>query len=79
VTFSAVQWLPVFVAEASCRIVTDSLRFCRERRGLCSNAYVIMPTHLHAIVFHESGNAEELRGDLSVGGFGGVKDARRTV
>jgi REP element-mobilizing transposase RayT len=65
VTFSVVQWLPVFVSEASCRIVTDSLRFCRERKGLCSNAYVIMPTHLHAIVFHESGNAEELEGAVT--------------
>jgi REP element-mobilizing transposase RayT len=64
VTFSVVQWLPVFVSEASCRIVTDSLRFCRERKGLCSNAYVIMPTHLHACfsdVFRQSAGADKSR------------------
>src|SRR3954462_8643458 len=54
VTFSVVEWLPIFVSEAACKIVTDSLNFCHERKGLRINAYVIMPTHLHAIVFHET-------------------------
>ena len=52
VTFSVVQWLPVFVSEAACRIVTESLNFCHQQKGLRTNAFVIMPTHLHAIVFH---------------------------
>jgi len=51
VTYSVVDWLPVFVSETTCRIITDSLNFCHEKKGLCTNAYVIMPTHLHAIVF----------------------------
>ena len=49
VTYTIVQWLPVFVSEEACRIVTNSLNFCQEQKGLCTNAYVIMPTHLHAI------------------------------
>jgi REP element-mobilizing transposase RayT len=53
VTFTVVEWLPVFVTEDACRIVTDSLDFCRRNKGLRINAYVIMPTHLHAIVFHK--------------------------
>src|SRR3972149_6389540 len=58
---SVVVCLPVFVPEAPCRIITDSLSFCHERKGLCVNAYVIMPTHIHAIVFHRNFDANELQ------------------
>jgi REP element-mobilizing transposase RayT len=60
VTFTVVDWLPVFVSEAAFQIVTDSLNFCHRHKGLRINAYVIMPTHLHAIVFHESYQAKPL-------------------
>jgi hypothetical protein len=43
-----VDWLPLFVAETVCKIVTDSLDFCYRQKGLRVNAYVIMPTHFHA-------------------------------
>lgn len=65
VTYTIVDWLPVFVSEGACRIVTDSLAFCRDRKSLRINSYVIMPTHLHAIVFHESYSAEPLRKALA--------------
>jgi hypothetical protein len=48
VTFSVVEWLPVFIDQAACKIITDSLNFCTETKSLGVNAYVIMPTHLHA-------------------------------
>ena len=51
VTYSIVEWLPVFISETACRIVTDSLKFCYEKKHLRTNAFVIMPTHMHAIVF----------------------------
>jgi len=51
VTFTVVAWLPVFIDELSCKIITDSLNFCREKKFLRTNAFVIMPNHLHAIVF----------------------------
>ncbi|OWK37714.1 REP-associated tyrosine transposase [Fimbriiglobus ruber] len=60
VTFSVVDWLPIFVSEAACKIVTDSLNFCHHQKGLRINAYVIMPTHLHAILFHADFQAEPL-------------------
>src|SRR3979409_984612 len=65
VTFSVVEWLPIFVSEAACKIVTESLNFCHERKGLRTNAYVIMPTHLHAIVFHETFVAVPLEAALN--------------
>jgi len=60
VTYSIVDWLPVFVSEAACRIVADSFNFCHEKKGLCTNAFVIMPTHLHAIVFDKSFDTKRL-------------------
>jgi putative transposase len=65
VTYSVVDWLPVFVSQDTCRIITDSLTFCHERKSLCVNAYVIMPTHLHAIVFDREWNNERLQQTLT--------------
>lgn len=60
VTFSIVEWLPIFVSEAAFRIITESLNFCHANKGLRVHAYVIMPTHFHAILFHESFRAVPL-------------------
>ncbi len=60
VTFSVIEWLPVFVSEAACRIMTDSLTFCHHNKGLRVNAFVVMPTHFHAILFHDSFQADAL-------------------
>jgi REP element-mobilizing transposase RayT len=60
VTYSVVEWLPVFVSEDAFRIVTDSLGFCHRQKGLRINGFVIMPTHLHAIVFDADYNTERL-------------------
>ena len=64
VTFTVVEWLPVFIEETACRIVTDSLNFCGQKKRLGVNAYVIMPTHLHAIVFDVEFNSERLKHTL---------------
>ena len=65
VTYSVVEWLPVFVSEATCKIVVDSLNFCWRQKSLCVNAYVIMPTHLHLIVFDRDWNSERLEKSLT--------------
>ena len=59
-TTSVVEWLPVFVSQASCQIVTESLSFCHRVKQLRVNAYAIMPTHLHMIVFDADGDSERL-------------------
>jgi len=51
VTFTVVEWSPIFVSEEPCRIVVESMNFCHREKALRINAYVIMPTHLHAILF----------------------------
>ncbi len=60
VTFSVVQWLPVFVSVGACKILADSLNHCHREKGLRTNAYVIMPSHFHAIVFHVGFDAKRL-------------------
>jgi hypothetical protein len=50
-TYAVVEWLPVFIREATCKIVTESLTFCHRHKHSRSNAFVVMPTHMHLIVF----------------------------
>ena len=64
-TFSVVDWLPVFVAERPCEIIADSLRFCHEQKHLGVDAFVIMPTHLHLIVFDCDWDTERLQQTLT--------------
>src|SRR5262249_52052287 len=52
-----IEWLPVFVAEAPCKIVCDGLNFCHKNKGLRVNAFVIMPRHLGGIGFSMKGPA----------------------
>jgi REP element-mobilizing transposase RayT len=65
ITMSVVDWLPVFVSGAACKVLTDSLNCCHERNGLRVNAYVIMPTHFHGIVFGREFNPESLKAALT--------------
>jgi putative transposase len=64
-TYSIVDWLPVFVSETSCKIVTDSLSFCHREKHLRINAYVVMPTHLHLIAFDADFDSERLARTLA--------------
>jgi putative transposase len=65
VTMSVVDWLPVFISEEPCRILTESLNFCNDRKGLRINAYVIMPTHFHGIVFYKRFDPKALKATLT--------------
>ncbi len=64
VTFTIVEWLPVFIEEPVFKIITDSLNFCIENKHLRVNAYVIMPNHLHAIVFDQEFESQRLKHTL---------------
>ena len=64
-TFSVVDWLPVFVSEAPCQMVADSLAFCHQQKQLGIDAFVIMPTHLHLIVFDREWNSTRLQQTLT--------------
>jgi len=64
VTFTIVEWMPVFIEEATCKIFTESLNFSIQNKRLGVNAYVIMPTHMHAILFDKDFDNERLKHTL---------------
>ena len=64
VTFTIVEWMPVFIEEATSKIITESLNFSIKNKRLGVNAYVIMPNHIHAIVFDKDFDNERLKHTL---------------
>lgn len=64
-TFTVIHWLPVFISAQACQIITNSLNYCHHHKGLRINAYVIMPTHLHLIVFDKAFDNQQLRSTLT--------------
>ena len=55
VTCSVVEWLPLFEQERFRQIVLDSLAYLREHKAVQLNAFVVMSTHLHAVVWPQHG------------------------
>jgi putative transposase len=50
VTFTIVNWIDVFTRKDYKLIITDSLNYCIENKGLEVFAWVIMSNHVHLIV-----------------------------
>ncbi len=50
ITCTIVGWLPVFTRAKYLEIITASLTFCRQQKGLRLHGYVILDNHLHLIV-----------------------------
>jgi len=50
VTSSIVAWMPVFTKAARCDILTESLAYCRDHKGLKIYGWVILDNHFHAIL-----------------------------
>jgi REP element-mobilizing transposase RayT len=59
------QWLPIFVSEEPCLILTESMNHCHREKGLRINAFVIMPTHIHLIVTDVEFDVQRLRHTLT--------------
>ena len=50
ITFAVVQWADVFTRKENAEIVIDSLKYCRDHKGLLIHNWCIMPNHLHLII-----------------------------
>ena len=48
-TATIVSWLPVLIGDDACRLIRDSLSFCRKNKSLRLYAYVIMENHVHLV------------------------------
>ena len=55
VTWTVVKWLPLFDHAPYRKIVLDALNYLRTNKNTQLNAFVVMPTHLHAILWPELG------------------------
>ena len=58
-TFQVVGWADVFSRKIYRDIILDSLKYCRESKGLNLFAYVIMTNHVHTIM---QSNNDDLSG-----------------
>ena len=64
ITSSILYWIPIFRRDDYFRILTDSLTYCSQNKGLQIHAYVIMPDHFHAICSCPSGRFSDVLRDM---------------
>lgn len=55
VTWTVVDWLPIFAQPAYCQIILDALNYLSTNKHTQLNAFVVMPTHLHAVLWPDDG------------------------
>ena len=63
-TFQVVGWADVFSRKIYRDILLESLKYCRESKGMLLYAYVIMTNHMHAIMQSGNGDLSELVRDF---------------
>lgn len=64
VTFTVIDWLPVFIEEQPISVLIESLRYCITHKDLRIHSYVIMANHMHAVVFDTNGDSNNLHQTL---------------
>jgi REP element-mobilizing transposase RayT len=55
VTWTVVEWVPLFAHAAYRQIALDSLNYLRTNKHTQLNAFVIMPSHIHAVLWPDDG------------------------
>ncbi|MFW6222598.1 MAG: transposase, partial [Bacteroidota bacterium] len=63
-TLQVVQWADIFTQQIYRDIVIDSLKFCKENKGLDIFAFVIMSNHIHLLVKSYTGQLSDTIRDL---------------
>ena len=63
-TFTVVDWVDVFTRQCYRDIVIESLRYCREHKGLRVWGFVIMSNHVHSILSAENENLPDVLRDF---------------
>jgi len=48
-TITTIEWIDIFTKQQYFQIIVDSLKYCRENKGLLLYEFVIMTNHLHLI------------------------------
>jgi REP element-mobilizing transposase RayT len=63
-TFTIAQWADIFSRRIYRDIVTESLNYCSEQKGLQVHAYVFMTNHIHTILSGAQGNLSGIIRDM---------------
>jgi putative transposase len=50
VTFTAINWIDVFIRDVYREIFISSVKYCQQEKGLQVGAWVIMTSHVHMII-----------------------------
>ena len=64
-TFRIVEWLPVFISEYPCKVFTESLNYCSSHKSLGVHSFVLMLTHIHAVMFDRDSDSDQLKETMS--------------
>jgi REP element-mobilizing transposase RayT len=65
VTFTIIDWLPIFINPEPVGIINESLRYCINNKNLRIHAYVIRPNHVHLIVYDANCDNDRLEKTLT--------------
>ncbi len=67
------DWLPLFAEPAYRQIILDSLNYLRTYKHTQLNAFVVMSTHVHAVLWPDDGSIFQMSlgtsNDLRLGKF----------
>jgi putative transposase len=64
VTYTIKDWIPIFIDPEPIRIIIDGLNAFIEQEFLRINAYIVMPHHLHMMVFDAEYNNNRMEQTL---------------
>lgn len=63
-TLQVVDWVDVFTRKNHRDTVIESLKFCREKKGLQIYGYVVMSNHMHLLAQAKNGNLPDVIRDF---------------
>ncbi|MHB9038671.1 MAG: REP-associated tyrosine transposase [Armatimonadota bacterium] len=64
ITSTIIHWIPVFTRDDYFRVLSDSLNYSVEQKGLLVHGYVIMPNHFHAVCSQVDGKLSAVVRDI---------------
>lgn len=64
ISFAIVNWIDLFTRKDYVDIVTESLSYCIQKKGLIVNAWCVMSNHVHLIVRSEQNSLSDIMRDL---------------
>ena len=64
VSFAVVGWIDVFSRKEYRDLVIESLKYCKEKKGLVIYVWCIMSNHVHLIISAKESNISDVLGDF---------------